>query len=157
MTPSLRQGGMKMARKDKINDRRDDLLRSLQTDRRRYARVEAQIDTVYESPYRMLIAGQANLNLRGMRISTPFPDPVGTPVCIRFSLPGDSGPMIMARGVVVWCKGERTSLVKDRGMGIRFTQLSDEARKRIAAFMLRNGGLRTIPKLHKRYPYWIGN
>jgi hypothetical protein len=137
-----------------VGDRRESRRGASIEGRRRYARIETQMDIVYESPERMLITGFGDINLRGMRIDTPTPDPVGTPVKVRITLPGHKGKAIALSGQVSWARRGQSSL-KGLGMGIRFVDLTDEQRRHLAAFMIRKGGLATFPQLERRFATWM--
>lgn len=70
-----------------------------------------------------------NLSAGGLFLDRTIPHPVGTIVRLRFSLP-DGGAAIETRGEIVnAADGERL------GMGVKFLDLAEDARARLAAFV----------------------
>lgn len=70
-----------------------------------------------------------NLSAGGLFLDRTIPHPVGTVVRLRFTLP-DHGAPIETRGEIVnAADGERL------GMGVKFLDLSEDLRARIAAFV----------------------
>ena len=78
----------------------------------------------------MHFQGRINdLSLGGMYIDTINPLPEGSSISFQFALPGDvSESPISGLGQVVW-------MVHMQGMGIGFTQLSDDDRERLRAYL----------------------
>ena len=125
------------------------------SDRRRYPRLEAPVECIYISDRQTIVKTFANITIRGIFIDTPDPDPAGTRALLRIGVPGREG-MIMAAGEVVWKRDEKSSSVlKGRGMGVRFTTLDEEGRKVIAAYLISRGGLNAFPQLRRKFPIWI--
>ena len=125
------------------------------SDRRRYPRLEAPVECIYISDRQTIVKTFANITIRGIFIDTPSPDPAGTRALLRIGIPGREG-MIMAAGEVVWKRDERGSAVlKGRGMGVRFTNLDEEGRRVIAAYLISRGGLNAFPQLKRKFPIWI--
>jgi uncharacterized protein (TIGR02266 family) len=132
-------------------DRRLNLRENPIKARRRYPRLETALDVICESPSRTLIAGFADINLRGLMIVTSTPEPAGTPLFLKIKIP-EAEEQFEVQGTVAWSR--RAALNNPCcGMGVKFFKMSDEARKRIAAFMLTKGGLAAIPQLEKNYKH----
>ncbi len=99
----------------------DDLYKN----RREHARVDVDLrallvhDELHAEDIELLMS---NLSLGGCFIKTAMPEPSGSMVMLRFSLPGDAhAPVVRAVGKVCWTKGGRES-----GMGIQFVRIEDE-------------------------------
>lgn len=128
-----------------IIDRRRRAARRDTGQRRRYPRVRLPFDGVYESPERVLTARQGgNLNFRGVFVPTPVPDGIGAQAVFRLRL-DDGLAMLKLAGRVVWSNTDRQR--GPRGMGLRFEALHPWQIKRIAAALLRSGGLGVLPQL----------
>ena len=66
----------------------------------------------------------ANLSLGGCFIKTLAPEPTGSMVMLRFTLPGDTeGPVVKAVGKVCWIKHGDDGV---GGMGIQFVRIDDD-------------------------------
>ena len=125
------------------------------SDRRRYPRLEAPVECIYISDRQTIVKTFANITIRGIFIETQNPDPAGTRALLRVGIPGREG-MIMAAGEVVWRRDERAaSVLKGRGMGVKFTTLDEEGRKVIAAYLISRGGLNAFPQLKRKLTLWI--
>ena len=125
------------------------------SDRRRYPRLEAPVECIYISDRQTIVKTFANITIRGIFLDTSTPDPTGTKALLRIGIPGRE-EMIMAAGEVVWRHDERTSSVlKGRGMGLKFTTLDDEGRKAIAAYLISRGGLNAFRQLKRRFTLWM--
>ncbi|MBI5527720.1 MAG: PilZ domain-containing protein [Deltaproteobacteria bacterium] len=125
------------------------------SDRRRYPRLEAPVECIYVSDRQTIVRSFANINIRGLFVETSCPDPVGTRMLLRIGIPGRE-EMVCAAGEVIWRKDEKTSSVlKGRGMGIRFTLLEEPARKAIAAYLISRGGLSAFPQLKTKFALWM--
>jgi len=104
------------------------------TNRRRYPRMETTVESVYESPNRILFNDVEDLTLRGAFIKTFVPDPTGTEAKIRMLIPGQ--PEVMCcRVKVVWSSKDRERS-EVAGMGIRFLDLQSQNMMRLADFLL---------------------
>jgi uncharacterized protein (TIGR02266 family) len=71
-----------------------------------------------------------NLSSGGVYFEQSIPHPLGTHVSLRFSLPGQDY-VIETTAEIVNTPGDKDGL----GMGVRFLEMSDDARKRIDAFV----------------------
>ncbi len=74
-----------------------------------------------------------NLSRGGLRLEHTIPLPVGTNVNLTFTLPGDKGPIEVTGEIVSAAPPE------DLRMGVKFTNLSQDARAKIDAFLARAG------------------
>ncbi|MBI4166834.1 MAG: PilZ domain-containing protein [Acidobacteria bacterium] len=79
----------------------------------------------------MALAYSRDLSTGGIFIDTKEPSEIGTEVDIRFRLSEDD-PIIIAKGKVRY-------VVPRLGMGVQFTEVSDQDRKRIVTFVLSSG------------------
>ncbi len=123
-----------------IVDRRARLRR--ESRRRRYPRVRLGFDGFYSSAERMLFASFGNLSLRGAYLRTPAPDAVGTRATLRLGLPR-SPVMLKIPARVVWSNPDGGC--GPVGMGLRFEGALTWQLKRLAAAMIRKGGLQVLP------------
>ncbi len=124
-------------------DRRTSARENLFQARRRYPRLRVACDVFYEGEERSFLAERADLSLRGLFLPCLFPDRAG------------------ARGIVHLDLGEATMLKLEvevvrsdwaaSGQALRFVGMSEEKRERLAAFLLKKGGLAMLPQLDRRY------
>jgi uncharacterized protein (TIGR02266 family) len=79
-----------------------------------------------------------NLSVNGVFIATPKPLPLGTPVTLRFQLPGQRS-LLAVSGTVRWSRGspqrERPVSGTAIGMGVEFDKLSRGQKKAIYEFI----------------------
>jgi c-di-GMP-binding flagellar brake protein YcgR len=90
----------------------------------------APLPTQIECDECMSLAYSRNLSAGGMFIETASPLPINAELSLRFSL-NDNGPVVEARAKV-------TYQVAKMGMGVFFTDLSPEDRKRIEVYVTQN-------------------
>jgi hypothetical protein len=128
-------------------DRRRAARGSLMEARRRYPRLSVQLDAFYESAGSTLWTSRLELSLRGAFFPCHAGDAQDCEGTLRLSLP--DGPMVRARVRVV-----RAADGRQTGMALRFTDLSDVDRMRLAALLVRRGGLGVIPALEARFGGW---
>ena len=133
-------------------DRRTKIER-IRESRRMFPRFYRKMDLAYTSDRSIFFSKIENLSLRGIFVSTRRPDPVGTICYIRFFLK-DQGAMVRIKGVVTRIERDQDTKMA-KGMGIRFIDMSDSARKRIAAFLLKEGGLHSFPQVAYRHTFWL--
>ena len=81
-----------------------------------------------------------NVGAGGMFIATPKPLEPGTPLSLEFLLPECNYP-IRVKAEVMWNRDE-TSVEQRRGMGIKFENLSPDAKDKINTIVKR---LRSVP------------
>ena len=74
-----------------------------------------------------------NLSRGGLRLEHTIPLPIGTSVNLTFTLPGDKAPIEVTGEIVSAAPPE------DLRMGVKFTNLSQDARSKIEAFLSRAG------------------
>lgn len=67
----------------------------------------------------------------GIFIETTTPSQVGTVVTLELALPDDPTKPITAKGQVAWIRPREERHVFYPGMGVQFTEISDESRARI--------------------------
>ncbi|NOZ85242.1 MAG: PilZ domain-containing protein [Deltaproteobacteria bacterium] len=103
-------------------------------DRRRFPRIDASIETIYESQERILFNDLEDLTLRGAFIRTFVPDPTGTQAKLRMSLPGSNG-FVTCLVRVVWSSKDREPS-EVNGMGIKFLDLDSKDLMKLADFLL---------------------
>jgi hypothetical protein len=125
-------------------DRRTQVRGPLFGARRRYPRLRVAVEAFYESDSCSLVAGHLELSLRGAFMACRTGDVEGTSGVLRLDLAG--GAMIRAQVHVLRRSG--------RGMALRFVDLEDADRLRLAAFLVRRGGLAVIPALEQRFGGW---
>ena len=87
-------------------------------------RIECDARVDFSSPSEMVLDHELeNLSLGGACLRSVKVQPVGTPVALVINFPDLGGRTIEIGGEVVWANEE-----EPRDMGIRFTDLDDEAR-----------------------------
>jgi uncharacterized protein (TIGR02266 family) len=74
-----------------------------------------------------------NLSRGGLRLDHTIPLPIGTIVNLTFTLPGDKTP-VEVRGEIV-----SAAAPEELRMGVKFLDLSPEARSRLDAFLSKAG------------------
>ena len=67
----------------------------------------------------------------GIFIETSNPPQIGTILTLELALPDDPAKPISAQGQVAWVRAEEQRHVLYPGMGVQFTEISDESRARI--------------------------
>jgi hypothetical protein len=74
-----------------------------------------------------------NIARGGLGLDHTIPLPLGTLVNLTFTLPGDSGPVTVAGEIV------STAGPEELRMGVKFRNVSNEARAKIDAYLARVG------------------
>lgn len=126
-------------------DRRTRTRDALHLARRRYPRLRVACDAFYESDEATLCATEVDVSLRGLFLPCRFADREGARGVLRL----DTGEGALVRAeveVVRVLDGAR------RGMALRIAEISEGDRLRLAAFLLRKGGLAMFPQLGRRFP-----
>jgi uncharacterized protein (TIGR02266 family) len=102
-------------------------------DRREAARIpiEMWVEETTDSERYFRRAG--NLSRGGLGLDHTIPLPLGTVVHLTFTLPGDSGPVSISGEIV------STAGPEELRMGVKFIDVSDEARGKIDAYLARVG------------------
>jgi uncharacterized protein (TIGR02266 family) len=67
----------------------------------------------------------------GIFIETTTPPQVGTVLTLELALPDDPARPIIAQGKVAWIRSREERHVFSAGMGVQFTEISEESRSRI--------------------------
>jgi type IV pilus assembly protein PilZ len=101
------------------------------SDRRGSDRIEVTWSVDCESQDTFLYASIANISEFGIFVRTQEPLEVGTRLILRFVTPGSEEPFVLT-GQVQWVNAVR--MLADNpnpGMGIRFVDLTSEARERL--------------------------
>jgi len=101
-----------------------------ETDRRAAPRCRVALWVEETSDRELYIQRAADLSTGGIYIERAVPHPPGTEVKLRFIVPGQ-GPAIDVGGVIANVRDG----MEGAGMGVQFTHLAPDARKRIAAFV----------------------
>ena len=100
------------------------------SERRVHTRVPVDLRVDYKSEDTFLFASITNISEMGIFIETRTPLPKGTQLNLEFELP--KGGRFKERGEVMWVNPFRpTGPNLNPGMGIRFLELSREARSKI--------------------------
>ena len=99
-------------------------------EKRRYPRSAVVIKVDYTTVDSFFSEFSRNINEGGIFIETPKPHEPGTAIELVFSLP-DSEKKINVKGEVVWTREEGDGPEEVAGMGIRFQNLSAEAKELI--------------------------
>jgi type IV pilus assembly protein PilZ len=120
--------------RDEDRDPADDAV----VDRRSVERIEVTWSVDCETEDTFLYASIANISEMGIFVRTRDPLPIGTRLTLRFQPPGAVEPFVLA-GQVQWVNPVRAlSVSPNPGMGVRFLELTLEARERLV------GVIRTI-------------
>jgi len=123
--------------------------------RRTFPRYDAPIDCVYISQNQTFTTRFINISLRGIYIDCRTPDAPGTKVSIRLILPNSELP-IDIQGEVMWAtNNSMVSPLKVRGMGIKFVEMDDFSRRKIAAYLLSRAGISALPTVKNKHFKWI--
>ena len=102
-------------------------------DRRSAERVQVTWSVDCETEDTFLYASIANISEMGIFVRTRDPLPVGTLLTLRFQPPGAVDPFVLA-GQVQWVNPVRAlSVSPNPGMGVRFVELTADARERLVA------------------------
>jgi hypothetical protein len=126
---------------DRRNQSRDPLYQT----RRRYPRLALEsCDVFYESEESVASAERLDLSLRGLFLPCLLPDQVGARGTVHID--GGGSEMIRLEVEVL-----RQSKVGQAGMALRIVSMSEDDRSRLAALLLREGGLAAIPQLDRSF------
>ncbi len=144
---------MKLNLVDRRHNRRSNYVPS--TGRRTFPRYDAPVDCIYISNNQTFTTRFINLSIRGIYIDCKTPDKPGTKVRIRLILPNSEMPLDI-QGEVIWAtNNSMVSPLKIRGMGIKFTDMDDYSRRKIAAYLISRAGISALPSVKKKYFNWI--
>lgn len=101
-------------------------------ERRGEHRIQVNLPARYRSRDTSLVGWVANVSRDGMFLRSQYVDERGAGVEVSFALPGDRRPLAVTGEVV---RVQESSLCP--GMAIRFVEIPDLARQRLAEFMRR--------------------
>lgn len=102
--------------------------------KRDFPRTHCEIKMEYRTAESFMEAYMMQVGKGGLFIRHDNPPMLGDEVEVSFSLPGDA-KSIKARGKVVWRMENPYHEVFDKGVGVKFTDISDEARAKIGTFV----------------------
>lgn len=105
-------------------------------DRRRSHRILVDLEVDYQCEDTFLFAYIVDMSALGIFIRTNNPEPPGTHLNLRFTLPGEQRPMAL-EGEVIWINPFKPGNFENThpGMGVRFVDLSHEDRRRLLALI----------------------
>lgn len=106
------------------------------SDRRQFQRILIDLEVDYKCEDTFLFAYITDMSALGIFIRTNNPEPVGTRLNLRFTLPGDTKPLEL-EGEVTWINPYRPGSFENinPGMGVRFVGLNDELKQRLMALV----------------------
>jgi type IV pilus assembly protein PilZ len=101
-------------------------------DRRQSQRILVDLEVDYRCEDTFLFAYITDLSALGIFIRTNNPEPPGTPLNLRFTLPGDEKPLEL-EGEVIWINPFRPNQFDNinPGMGVRFSEMNPELKQRL--------------------------
>lgn len=106
------------------------------SDRRGATRVLVDLEVDYGDEKNFLFASIRDISATGIFVRTNAPESAGTHLNLRFTPPDAELPLEL-EGKVIWANsyrpGDPNNL--DPGMGVRFIDLTDEQRVRLAEFV----------------------
>lgn len=95
-------------------------------------RVSLSVKVKYSTPEGKLFEGRAGgIGGGGLFIESTAPPPVGTKLAIEFALPEGPSEWLEAKGAVAWVCPKADQYTFSPGMGVRFTDISAESRRRV--------------------------
>ena len=106
------------------------LAASSAADRRAHHRIQVMLEVDYRAADTFLFAYITDISAMGIFVRTPQPEPPGTHLFLRFT-PASGDDPIECEGDVIWINPPREGRSKSPGMGIQFTELTDELRRSI--------------------------
>jgi type IV pilus assembly protein PilZ len=99
---------------------------------RNYPRSELAVQLRYVGSDRTDVTGvTCEIGGGGIFIETTSPQSIGTDLSLELALPDDHTRPITAQGKVAWIRSREEQHVFYPGMGVQFTEISDDARTRI--------------------------
>ena len=103
--------------------------------KREFPRATVEIKAEYSSAECFMESYMKQVGQGGLFIEHNDPPEMGAEIEVNFNLPGDS-KMIHAKGRVVWRMTTHSDIFA-KGVGLKFTEISDEDCKRIGDFVNR--------------------
>jgi uncharacterized protein (TIGR02266 family) len=108
-------------------------------ERRQDLRGEVAFEIKYQTAQEFLSAYSGNISGGGIFIRTEEPLPLNHEVRIRFTLPG-MNHQFDCRGIIVWANPSSRQSFLPSGMGIKFVDMDEAARKLINEFVQKSAG-----------------
>lgn len=107
-------------------------------ERRREIRVLLNIEVDYSSEDTFLFAYITDMSTKGFFIHTNTPEAIGTLLKMEFTIPGESKPLTV-EGEVMWVNTYRPGDFDNLnpGMGVRFTEMEQDAQSKITSLVKR--------------------
>lgn len=103
-----------------------------QQDSRSQARVSLTFKVRYRTPEGNSFEGQAGgIGGGGLFIESSSPLPMGTKLCIEFTLPDSPTEWVEVKGIVAWVCPKSDQYTNPAGMGVQFSEISPEIRERV--------------------------
>ncbi|MCC6746984.1 MAG: TIGR02266 family protein [Deltaproteobacteria bacterium] len=101
-------------------------------DRRIWQRVLVDMEVDYRCEDTFLFAYITDMSAMGIFVRTNNPEPPGTHLNLRFTLPGAQEPLTV-EGVVIWINPYRPGDFNNTnpGMGVRFAHLDAQSKRRV--------------------------
>jgi type IV pilus assembly protein PilZ len=105
-------------------------------DRRQYQRILIDLEVDYQCEETFLFAYITDMSALGIFIRTNNPEPPGTHLNLRFTLPGDEKPLEL-EGEVIWINAYRPGSFEsiNPGMGVQFIDVDHELKDRLLALV----------------------
>ena len=103
-------------------------------ERRAHQRITVLFEIDYRADDTFLFAYITDISAMGIFVRTTQPEPAGTHLFLRFTPPGGA-ESIECEGDVIWINPPRDGRSLNPGMGIQFTDLSDEQRDTIVGLV----------------------
>jgi type IV pilus assembly protein PilZ len=101
-------------------------------ERRQYQRILVDLEVDYKCEDTFLFAYITDLSALGIFVRTNNPEPAGTHLNLRFTLPGDEKPLAL-EGEVIWINPFRPGNFDNinPGMGVRFCDMTPELKQHL--------------------------
>lgn len=103
-------------------------------DKRSSPRIETKIDILFKESGAFIRSYMMNVSRGGLFLKTEKPLPIDSTVTLMIRLPGQTEPMEI-QGCVVWSNPKAKNTAFPCGMGIQFTKLNPEHKKKIDEFV----------------------
>jgi type IV pilus assembly protein PilZ len=100
------------------------------SDRRQHERVLVDLEVDYQCKDTFLFAYITDISAMGIFVQTKSPEPPGTRLNLRFTIPG--GQQLELEGEVIWVNTYRPNATSGNpGMGVQFVDLTEMQRQRL--------------------------
>jgi uncharacterized protein (TIGR02266 family) len=103
-------------------------------DKRVSPRIETKIDILFKEAGALIRSYMLNVSNGGLFLKTEKPLPIDSVVTLMIRLPGQTEAMEI-QGCVVWSNPKAKNTAFPCGMGIQFTKLNPEHKKKIEEFV----------------------